>query len=250
VSPCLRAVAILLAALLLLGCASAPEQRDPRDPWEGFNRQVFEFNSDFDRAILKPVARGYRKITPRIIDDGVTNFFANASDPGVAVNSLLQGKPIDALNAFSRFVFNTTFGVLGIFDFAGTYMDLPKQNEDFGQTLGVWGVPDGPYLVLPFLGPSSLRDAPSIAVDLYLEPLTYYDVEEGVAWGLVVVRVVDVRADLLPLEGVVEEITYDPYITLRDAYLQRRAFLVRDGAPPPQEQDPLLRELELLEQGL
>jgi phospholipid-binding lipoprotein MlaA len=243
----LRVLGLLVAAALLVGCAT-PGTRDPSDPWEGFNREVFAFNSDFDRVYLKPVARGYRAITPQVVDDGVTNFFANAGDPVVAINSVLQGKPAEGLNAFTRFVFNTTFGVLGIFDFAGAYMDLPKQNEDFGQTLAVWGVPDGPYLVVPFLGPGSLRDTPASFVDLYLEPLTYYDADEGLAWGLVAVRIVDTRADLLPLEAVVEEITFDPYLTLRDAYLQRRAFLVRDGAPPPQEDDPLLRELELLGQ--
>ena len=198
---------------------------DARDPWQPFNRKVFAFNDFLDRWFLKPVARGYRAIMPRFLDDGVTNFFSNLGEPINLVNSLFQLKPDAAMTATGRFLFNTTFGLGGFFDVAGR-MGLPAHDEDFGQTLGYWGVGTGPYLVLPFLGPSDVRDASGMTVD-YFSPENLWSYIHAPDWyylrGL---DAVDTRADLIPAEGLIEG---DRYTFLRNAYLQRRQFLVKDG---------------------
>jgi phospholipid-binding lipoprotein MlaA len=224
------------AAVLLLivgGCASVPDEyRDPRDPLERYNRGMHEFNRAVDKAVLKPVAKGYKAITPEPVDRGITNFFNNIADVTSAANNLLQFKLSRAGSDVGRVVVNSTVGILGFFDVA-TNMGLPSYKEDFGQTLGYWGGEPSPYLVLPFLGPSTLRDTIGLAGDALTSPL--FSVEKNrVYWGLVAVDVIDTRADLLTAGTILEEAAVDPYIFLRDAYLQRRRSQIFDGNPPPE----------------
>ncbi len=220
--------------LQLAGCATIePEYRDPRDPFETYNRAMHRFNTELDDAILKPVARGYRAITPEPVDRGITNFFGNLDDVGSAINNLLQFKFRRALTDTGRVLVNTTVGVLGFFDLASN-MNLPKYGEDFGQTLGSWGITPGPYIVLPLLGPSSGRDVIGTVVDWYTDPLTYLE-NDDVRWALRGVSVVDRRADLLDASRVMEQAALDPYAFLRDAYLQKRRSDVYDGNPPLEE---------------
>ena len=221
-----KAVAGLLAVSVLAGCAStaAVEERHPDDPWEGFNRQVFAFNDAVDRAVLKPTARGYRAVTPQPVQTGVGNFFSNLGEPRTALNSLLQGKPGNAGIALSRFAINTTVGIGGLWDFA-THMEITGRDEDFGQTLAVWGWEESRYLVLPFLGPSTLRDTGGLPADAATYPLYYLnDAELEIA--LTALRVVDMRAGLLDQE---ELISGDRYSFIRDTWLQRRRFEISDG---------------------
>lgn len=205
-----------------LSVASASE----RDPWEGFNRKVFRFNDKVDRYAFKPVAKGYRAITPQPVDDGVTNFFSNLDDVLVTVNAGLQGKFKQAGQDLARFGINSTLGVAGLFDVASRF-GLPKHDEDFGQTLGVWGVPQGAYVVLPFLGPSTLRDIPGKVVDSAASPKRQlWNMDTVVA--LNALELIDWRADLLSQERTLDEAA-DPYTILREIYLQRRDFLIKDG---------------------
>lgn len=214
--------------------ASAPAKPvvgDPHDPLETFNRTVYAFNDDFDRAIVKPTAESYLRVVPAPIRRGIGNFFGNLFEPTVIVNDVLQGKIGQAAADSGRFLINSTLGLLGIFDVAG-HMGLEKHNEDFGQTLGKWGFGHGPYLVLPFLGPSSVRDGLGlIPYYVYTNPTTAVD-DSGVRWGATMVEAVDTRADLLGASRVLEQATTDPYVFLREAYLQKRRSLVYDGSPP------------------
>jgi phospholipid-binding lipoprotein MlaA len=236
-NPPVRILPILLAAVLLLGgCGTIPkEQRDPRDPWQPVNRAVFKFNTDFDNAFFKPAAKGYQFITPKPIDRGITNFFDNVADVTSAVNNLLQFKLSRAGSDVGRVAVNTTVGFLGFFDVASN-MGIPNYKEDFGQTLGYWGIGDGPFLVLPVLGPSSVRDTFGFAGDTVVDPFFHF-AEGETYWGPVVLRAVDKRADLLAAGDLVDEAALDRYSFVRDAYLQRRRNLVHDGNPPPDEDD-------------
>ena len=222
-----RLVAISVAVLILGGCATT---RDNPDPWEGLNRKTYAFNDALDRAVMKPVAQGYVKVVPGFAREGVNNFFGNLEDIGTGLNNLLQGKPRDGASDLGRVVVNSVFGVFGLWDVA-TPMGLEKHYEDFGQTLGVWGVQSGPYLVLPLLGPSSARDGPARIVDpswLYSEYVNPESLYWGV-WGLDKVRE---RANLFQAEGVLQEAALDKYSFIRDAWLQRRRSQVYDGNPP------------------
>lgn len=221
-----RGIAAVLALALLSGCATtgSSQERHPDDPWEGFNRKVFVFNDAIDRAVLKPVARGYRFITPSPVQTGVGNFFSNLGEPRTALNSLLQGKPGNAGIATGRFLINTTVGIGGLWDFA-THMEITGREEDFGQTLAVWGWEDSRYLVLPLLGPSTLRDTGGLPADMVTYP-TYYVDEDPVRYGLTALRVVDMRAGLLDQEAL---ISGDRYSFIRDTWLQRRRFEISDG---------------------
>lgn len=237
-----RSLFVLLLALFGSGCATM-QSPDERDPFEGFNRAAYAFNDDLDRAILKPLATGYQKAVPDSINNSITNFFSNLDDLVVLVNSLLQLKFEQSLSDLGRITVNTTFGLAGLFD-AASEMDLPKHNEDFGQTLGYWGVGSGPYLVLPFLGPSTLRDGLALPVDWELDPVAYIDDDETY-WGVVVLRAVDSRAGLLRASRILDTAALDPYTFMRDAYLQRRQNLVYDGNPPQtaiDEFDPFSEE--------
>ncbi|HSD42000.1 MAG TPA: MlaA family lipoprotein [Burkholderiales bacterium] len=234
----LRIAAALAAAAILAGCATqrAPS---PRDPLEPMNRAVFEFNDAADRAVFKPVAQGYRAVLPDVVRAGVRNFFSNLRDPWIAVNQLLQGKIELALSDSWRFIVNTTFGIGGVFDVAAD-MRLPKHNEDFGQTLAVWGLGDGPYLVIPIWGPSTARDGVGLVADAYAY-LPWWipdwlDLEHRVAWqnSLSALDFVNIRANLLDATNILEEAALDRYAFVRDAYFQRRRNLIYDGNPPPE----------------
>lgn len=212
----------LIAAVAALG--SAALQAAEEDPWEGFNRAVFRFNDTLDTYTLKPLAKGYQKVTPDFLEDGIGNVFSNLGDVLNLTNNLLQGKVRDAGVDTSRLLFNSTFGLLGFFDVASR-MGLQKSDEDFGQTFGAWGVSSGPYVVLPLLGPSTVRDAISRVPDGLLSPYPYID-DVPVRNTALGVNVIDTRAGLLSSEKM---ITGDKYIFIRNAYLQNREFRVRDG---------------------
>jgi phospholipid-binding lipoprotein MlaA len=219
---------ILALALAAAGCATT--QADPRDPLEGLNRAVFAFNDRADKIVLKPAARLYRNLTPRVLRDGVRNFFNNIDDLFIGANNLLQGKPADAASDWLRLAVNTTLGLLGFIDWASD-MGLEKHDEDFGQTLGRWGAGDGMYLVLPLLGPSTLRDTAALPVDWAGDPVLWHTpVDERNA--LTASRIVSRRADLLEASRTLEEAALDRYVFLREAALQRRRSLVYDGRPP------------------
>ena len=223
----------LALALLAGGCAT---NGDPRDPLEPMNRAIYHFNDGLDHLLLKPAAELYTgRVVPQFVRTGVRNFFSNLNDVIVAVNDLLQGKFSEAGDDLGRIVINTTAGILGFVDVA-TDAGLPKRNEDFGQTLGVWGFGDGPYIVLPILGPSSARDTVGWVGDIYTWPVTYID-DTRTRNQLIVARFISYRADLLGASNVLEAAALDPYIFVRDAYLQRRRNLVYDGKPPPEDFD-------------
>lgn len=230
----IRKVILLLGVLGLSSACTSMRAPSESDPLEGFNRSVDGFNQVVDKAVVKPLAQGYDKVTPPEIKTVIGNFFSNLDDISVAVNNLLQGKPKAAGSDITRFALNTTIGIVGLADVA-TELGFQKNDEDFGQTLGVWGVGSGPYLVLPLLGPSTLRDAPARFVDAPLDPLYHYD-DVRVRNSLLVVNVVNTRARLLPATDLVERVALDQYAFVRDAYLKRRASLIRDGAPDPNEQ--------------
>jgi len=240
-STSMRAVPVLLAALAAAGCASAPGRTTNEERVEGFNRGVYKFNDTLDRAALKPIAKGYRKVTPSFVRTGVGNVLSNLEYPGTFVNQFLQGKVLLGLKDTGRFLVNTTLGIGGIFDVA-TPIGLEKNDEDFGQTLAVWGVPSGPFLNLPLFGPSSLRDAPSRAFDYFTNPLEYIDeVPWEAEWGVRVIGIVHSRSELLPLDETLQR-AYDPYVFIRDAWVQQREFNVFDGNPPPETLEDVMED--------
>ena len=243
----------LLLPLLLSGCATVSGPADPRDPLESYNRSAFAFNENLDTYILKPVAQGYDTIAPDPVQKGISNFFSNLDDIVVIFNDILQFKLTQFASDTGRFIINTTLGLGGFIDWASD-MGLPKHNEDFGQTLGVWGVPEGPYFVIPFLGPSTIRDTAGIAVDSTQFNPIWQEIENGfptehrdreLSWGLTLVKTVDTRASLLKAEKILDEAALDRYTFLREAYLQRRKNLLYDGHPP--EEPVEFNESELFE---
>jgi phospholipid-binding lipoprotein MlaA len=234
VSMSIRKLCLLVGVVSLSSACTTMRAPSDSDPLEGLNRTVDGFNQVVDKAVVKPLAQGYDKVTPPEVKTVIGNFFSNLDDISVAVNNLLQGKPKAAGSDITRFALNTTIGIVGLADVA-TELGFQKHDEDFGQTLGVWGMGSGPYLVLPLLGPSTLRDAPARFVDAPLDPLYHYD-DVRVRNSLLVVNVVNTRARLLPATDLVERIALDQYAFVRDAYLKRRASLIRDGAPDPDEQ--------------
>jgi phospholipid-binding lipoprotein MlaA len=230
----IRKLSLLLGVAALSSACTTMRAPSESDPLEGLNRSVDSFNQVVDKAVVKPLAQGYDKVTAPEVKLVIGNFFSNLDDISVAFNNLLQGKPKAAGSDITRFALNTTIGIVGLADVA-TELGFQKNDEDFGQTLGVWGVGSGPYLVLPLLGPSTFRDAPARFVDAPLDPLYHYD-DVRVRNSLLVVNVVNTRARLLPATDLVERIALDQYAFVRDAYLKRRASLIRDGAPDPTEQ--------------
>lgn len=238
----IRAAALVLVAALVGGCATAPGRTTNADRFETLNRGVYKFNDTVDRAALKPVAKGYRKITPQWMRAGIGNFFSNLDYPATIINQFLQGKVLLGIKDTGRFLVNTTLGIGGFLDVA-THVGLEAHDEDFGQTLAVWGVSSGPYITLPLFGPSSLRDAPSRIADWFADPTTHMDIPWEYEWGLRVVNVVNKRAELLPLDATLER-TFDPYAFIRDAWVQQREFAIYDGNPPPEELDEEFMEEE------
>ncbi len=232
---------LLLLSLLLAGCATEG-YRDPRDPFETINRMTYQFNDLLDRGVMKPVARGYQWITPAPVNRGVTNFFSNLADVRSSVNNLLQGKPERAVSDAARVTYNTTFGLLGFIDVA-TPLGLEKYGEDFGQTLGHWGFGPGPYIVLPVLGPSDARDTVGLVGDWLLDPVRLVH-RDRYRYGLIALRLIDKRADLLSASRIMDEAALDPYEFLRDAYLQKRRNDVYDGNPPLEPLDDDFDDLE------
>jgi phospholipid-binding lipoprotein MlaA len=223
-----RTLAVAALSLAAAGCATTSS--DPRDPLESVNRAVYVFNEKADEMVLRPAARLYRNVTPSGLRDGVRNFFSNLDDLYIGANNLLQGKVEQAMSDLMRVAVNTTLGLFGVIDWASD-MGLEKHNEDFGQTLGSWGVGDGMYLVLPLLGPSTLRDTAALPVDWAGDPLYgHTPVDERNA--LTATRVVGRRADLLGASRTLEEAALDRYVFLREAYLQQRRSQIYDGRPP------------------
>lgn len=227
----LRTVA-LASYVALAGCAHSPVN-DPSDPFEGFNRGVFSFNTGVDDYFARPIAKGYVKIMPDTAQTGVSNFFSNLTYPTVIVNDLLQGKIVQHFSDVARFLFNTVVGIGGLVD-ASSMLGLEKHDEDFGQTLGYWGVGNGAFLMLPLLGPSTNRDLVGRIGNAASNPLTYVDFE--ISAPLTAVSTVDTRAQLLDADSVLEQ-QLDRYIFIRNAYLQRRENLVYDGHPPKEHLD-------------
>lgn len=234
------AISILVSAMLG-GCAS----QSSKDPLEGLNRGVYKFNDTVDKAVAKPVANAYKSVFPDFIQKGVNNFFNNISNVSTVANDILQLKLDHTMNDLGRLVINTTVGVGGLVDVAS--MDgIEKRDEDFGQTLGYWGVGDGVYLVLPLFGPSTIRDAAGLAVDGgFLDPFAYANQNHNVVRirnGLLLTKFIDKRAQYLPGSDLLDEAALDPYAFVRDAYLQRRNNLIHDGNVP--QKDLMLEESE------
>jgi len=217
-------------AVLMVGCASIPAgvEPSPHDPWEPFNRSVFEFNEGLDTYLLKPVVSVYRFILPEFIRDGIYNFFSNYSDLYTALYNLLQGKPGDAFNDLMRVAVNTTMGLGGLLDLA-TPGGLEKHKEDWGQTLGVWGVPAGPYVVLPFFGPSNVRDTFGTVADLESDYLFRLLPNVGLRNSLTGLRVVNARNTYYEAGDLLDGAAIDKYSFVRDAYIQRRQYQINEG---------------------
>lgn len=228
----LPVTALLIASVLLAGCAGA---RNPNDPLEPFNRGVYRFNNAVDKAVVKPVAKGYNAVMPTFAKTMVSNFFSNLDDINVTINDFLQFKFAQGISDGTRFLVNSTVGVFGLFDVASTGK-LKKHNEDFGQTLGKWGVGNGPYLVLPILGPSTFRDGVGEYADTIPDPI--YQVEHIPTRNqLIVTQKINRRAELLDQEKVLDEASVDRYEFMRDTYLLYRKSLLYDGNPPRAKYD-------------
>jgi phospholipid-binding lipoprotein MlaA len=238
--PASALVAALALAFTLAGCTTLREGRggpgQRLDPWENWNRKVFNFNEDLDRAVLKPVATLYTDVLPQPVRRGVTNFFANFADAWSAINNMLQGKITLGFEDVTRVTANTLFGLAGVFDVASE-MGLERHFEDFGQTLGRYGVGAGAYVVLPVLGPSTVRDAGALVLDLRATPAIIVEGNKT-ALGFGLLQLVNTRASLLGATRVIDEISLDKYTFIRDAYLQRRRSLVFDGDVPEAPEPP------------
>ncbi len=233
---------VLLLSVFLVGCASQqpvtltnPED----DPWEAYNRKIHTFNMKLDKAVARPVAKGYETVVPEAPRRGVRNFFRNLSYPVTFLNLLLQGKFEDSLTATGRFLMNSTVGVLGFVDVA-TKVEIPEYDEDFGQTLAVWGWKNSRYLVMPVFGPYTARDFLGRSFYGYFSPISYVAREYN-NYIPMVVDLISLRAELLPFQAELDAAN-DPYVLIRDAYLQNREFNIYDGNPPAPDYDALLEE--------
>ena len=232
----------LFVPLVLIGLLSACATNDPADensryveydPLEPLNRKIHGFNMAVDRYALRPVAKGYKRILPGPVRYSISNFFSNLTTPRSALNNFLQGQPGQGFNELGRFLFNSTLGIAGLFDVAGAG-GMERYDENFQQTLSVWGVPDGPYVVLPFLGPSMMSDAFALPVDYYTDLWTHYD-NTSVRDKVWAIRLIDLRYRLLAADSILDD-SQDPYITVREAYRQNRSFRIFDGNPPDDEE--------------
>lgn len=244
--------ALLLMTFAMHGCATLDQPASPNDPLERYNRSMYKFNDTVDKYLLKPVARGYDTVTPNPVQKAVNNFFSNLDDVVVVMNDLLQFKPGQMASDTGRLIINSSIGLFGLIDWASD-LGLEKHNEDFGQTLGYWGVPAGPYFILPFLGPSTIRDTGGLAADSYYFDPLLREIEtdfpgptrepDSLVWNLVILDAVDTRAKLLKSEKILDEAALDPYVFLREAWLQRRSYLVKDGVT--ENTDEFFNEEEL-----
>ena len=228
----MRSMRILLIgfmSIILSGCAtySSNSLSDPSDPWQAANKPIFAMNDAIDSILFKPLAKGYNAVTPKPIQAGVTNFFSNLNEIDNAINNLFQGKPKQFATSIGRLTVNSTIGIAGIFDVA-SYMGLTHSPEDFGQTMGAFGAGAGPYIILPLLGSSSVRDIPGRVLSIYLNPLAWLD-DVSFRNIMVGVNAVDTRSNLLAKEDIASEISKDKYSLYRDAYLEEREFQISDG---------------------
>lgn len=229
-----RLLAVTALLLALSACSTIPpEQRTEHDPWESFNRPVNSFNRGLDKVTTRPLAKVYSTVVPGPARKGVANFFANLAAPKYALNNMLQGKPKRGLSQLGRLVLNSTFGIGGLFDVA-TLAGLEEHREDFGQTAAVWGVPSGPYVMLPLLGPRTLRDAVLSPLDRISDPLVHYN-NTSVRDKLIVLEIITIRERLLATDKFLQD-SKDPYVTLRESYLQNREYQVFDGEPPEDDE--------------
>ena len=231
---------VLLTGMFVSGCATLPPG-DPvdYDPWEKMNRSIYGFNVAVDNASLKPIAKGYRRVLPEPVRNGISNFFRNLGAPRNVVNNFLQGKPRHGFGELARFAVNTTVGVGGLIDIAAA-SGLEARPEGFGQTAAVWGVPSGPYIMVPLLGPLTVRDALIIPATIRFDLLHHID-DTSVRDPLWVLQSINLRHRVLPLEDLLQE-SKDPYVTLRETYLQNREFEAYDGDPPLADDDELYDE--------
>ena len=231
---------LLCMATALVGCASIPSgvEPSPQDPWEPFNRSVFEFNEGLDAYLLKPVVAGYRFVLPEFVREGIYNFFSNYNDIYTAIYNLLQGKPGYAFNDFMRVAVNTTMGLGGLLDLA-TPGGLEKHKEDWGQTLGVWGVPAGPYVVLPFFGPSNVRDTFGTVADLESDYLFRLLPDVALRNSITGLRVVNARNTYYEAGDLLDGAAIDKYSFMRDAYIQRRQYQINEGREDEEPQMPV-----------
>ena len=233
IAPSLRgALAAVSATALLAGCAAAPSRDDPFEP---MNRASYRVHEVVDGQIVKPMVQAYVDYTPRLVQQGIHNFFGNIDDFFSFINGMLQNKPDKAGHDLGRVMMNTGFGLLGLIDIASE-AGIPKGNEDFGQTFGVWGIPQGPYLFIPVFGPTTVRDGTGWIIRAYATPIGYIpDVStRNILWGI---GFIDARASALEAESLVNQAALDPYTFIRRSYLQRRQYLVYDGHPPPPKDD-------------
>ena len=229
----LSRAALAVAVALLAGCAAAPSREDPLEP---MNRTLYQFHDTVDTAVVKPVAQAYIDVVPEPIRAGVSNVFNNVEDLISAVNGLLQGKLDKFGDDLARVVLNTTFGVGGIFDLA-SMIGIERGNEDFGQTFGAWGFPQGPYFFIPFFGPTTVRDGTGTVVRIMVGPVGYIP-NVPLRNSLYGTGYVDLRAQAISAGAIVDTAALDRYLFIRNAYLQRRRYLVYDGKPPPEPEEP------------
>jgi phospholipid-binding lipoprotein MlaA len=236
--PLHRAIVALLGSVLLAaGCATqhppaAKEDRSQADPWEPLNRRIHAFNNNVDRFTFKPLAKGYEAVLPQPVRTGIGNFSRNLFGPLFIINNFLQGKVGRGFSETGRFLANSTLGIGGFIDI-GSSMGLESHREDFGETLAVWGVPNGPFVIVPILGPRNLRDALMIPLNFAADP-SFWIQDDLTRWSLYLIRAVDARAQLFAAEALLED-SYDRYLSLREAYLQRRRYQIFDGSPPEDE---------------
>lgn len=228
------ACVVLAATTILTGCVSLTSHKE-NDPLEAMNRSIYQFNEKADEYVAEPLAKGYQYVTPEFVDRGVSNFFNNLDDVTVFINDILQLKLNQALSDGARLVVNSTVGVIGFMDIA-TGMGLPKHHEDFGQTLGSYGLGTGPYIVLPILGPSTLRDTAGLYADSFVDPIQQIE-ESDEMWATYTLKGVDARADLISTKKIVDDASLDPYEFMRSGYFQRREYLVYDGNPPLDDEE-------------
>lgn len=228
-----RAICVLFLSLCVSACATTGSMEEYKDPFEKYNRAVYKFNDGVDRAILKPVAKGYRKVVPGVVRKSVGNFFRNLLEPTTIINDILQGKFEQAMSDAARFLFNSSFGILGLFD-VSTAVGIERHQEDFGQTFAVWGFKPGPFIMLPFIGPTNLRDGVGLLPYYFATDPRLYSQDSTLNLALLFTNAVDSRAQLLASSKLLE-LQLDPYAFLREVYSQRRLNLIYDGDPPLEE---------------